>query len=302
MNTGADRLAGATSLGDVYAIFRQVFREAGVETPELDARFLLRGAFEQVPGTYPAWDRIALDTLVPLLDLAAIMARRCAGEPVARILGQAGFWDMELELAVSTLVPRPDTETVVTNVLARRERERGQSHNCRILDLGTGSGAILLALLRELPGALGVGTDLSQEALLVARRNADRHGLRERTDFVVGHWARAIEGRFDVVVSNPPYIPTADLADLSPEVRLHDPVLALDGGQDGLDAYREIFAALPSLLAPGGLAALEFGMGQAANIRALAGTERFSGVEVHRDLAGRERVIVLRAAAIGAAP
>lgn len=303
MNKGATaRLAAATSLGDVYIIFRQMFREAGLDTPELDARFLLQGAFEQNPGAFPTWDGVALGTLVPRHDLAAIMARRCAGEPVARILGEAGFWDMALELGASTLVPRPDTETVITTVLAALGGARGQPRPCRILDLGTGTGAILLALLRELPGATGVATDFSPEALLVARRNAGRYGLLERTHFVAGHWARAISGRFHIVVSNPPYIPTPDLAALSPEVRLHDPRLALDGGRDGLDAYREIFAALPVLLAPGGVAALEFGVGQVADILRLAGGARFSGLAIHRDLTGLERVIVVRALKSGAEP
>ncbi len=170
--------------------------------------------------------------------LADFMHRRLAGEPVARILGAKEFWGLPLQLSAATLVPRPDTETVVELALEMLRAEPEPKRRLRIADIGTGSGAILLALLSELPDAFGVGTDVSVAALRTASRNAARLGFASRTAFVACDYAAALSAPFDLMVSNPPYIRSADIAGLATEVRDHDPIVALDGGADGLDAYR----------------------------------------------------------------
>jgi release factor glutamine methyltransferase len=200
--------------------------------------------------------------------LEAYAQRRLAHEPVARILGAREFWGLPFQLSEATLVPRPDTETVVELAL-EIFRERQASHQMRIADIGTGSGAILLALLHEIPGAFGVGTDLSLTALKTARDNAAALGLADRASFVACSYAAALRGPFDLVVSNPPYIPSAEIPKLSIEVREHDPHLALDGGNDGYDAYRALIPQASERLAPGGALIVEAGQGQARNIETL---------------------------------
>ena len=195
--------------------------------------------------------------------------RRLAGEPVARILGEKEFWGLPLQLSSATLVPRPDTETVVELAL-ELVRAGGNLHRpLRIADLGTGSGAILLALLSELPAAQGFGTDISQAALQTAGANAARAGLSDRATFIACDFASKLTGPFDLIVSNPPYIRSADIGGLAPEVRNHDPVAALDGGADGLDAYRALIPQAAGLLAPGAALVVEAGEGQSAQIQAL---------------------------------
>jgi len=229
-------------------------------------------------------------------DVARAMAyaeRRKAGEPVARIIGEKDFWTLRLALSPETLVPRPDTETVVSAALDWVRAARRESDPIAILDLGTGSGAILLALLSELPNARGVGLDRSFGAARTARENAVHHGLDARARFVTGDWANALSGRFDLVVSNPPYIPSADIGALAVDVRVHDPDIALDGGFDGLAAYRIILNSLDPLLASDGMAALEVGAGQADSVAALALQRGFEASQV-RDIAGIDRVVKLR--------
>jgi release factor glutamine methyltransferase len=219
--------------------------------------------------------------------LDSFVARRLAGEPVDRIVGSRGFWTFDLAVTPDVLSPRADTETIVRAALERL----GPAP--RILDLGTGSGAILLALLAERPDATGLGVDLSPAALTVARRNADRTGLAARVAFLAGGWDAALGQRFDLVVSNPPYIPTADIADLDPEVRDHDPHLALDGGADGLDAYRILLPLLPGLLTEGGFAVLEIGFGQGDDVSRLAADAGLAVLEIRPDLGGVPRAVVL---------
>ncbi len=221
----------------------------------------------------------------------AFAQRRIAGEPVARIIGHREFYGLDFKLAPATLVPRPDTETLVDEAIAVIDRTRGRDAPVRIVDLGTGSGAILLALLSELPNARGVGVDLSEEAAATARDNARRLGLAERALFVVGDWAEAI-GTADVVVANPPYIETDVIATLDAEVREHDPLLALDGGDDGLDAIRASVAGLSRILAADGRALIEIGAGQGEAVRGIAGRAGFS-LRLERDLAGIERVAIV---------
>lgn len=234
---------------------------------------------------------IARDRLLTAAERTALdglIARRCAREPVSRIVGRREFWSMDFVLSPATLDPRPDSETVVEAALASIGDRRAP---LLLADLGTGTGCLLLALLSELPAARGVGVDRSALAADTARANATRLGLAERAGFVVGDWSAALAGGFDLVVSNPPYLATAEMADLAPEVGRFDPALALDGGGDGLAAYRAIAADLDRLLAPGGRVVLEVGQGQAPAVSALLDGAGLSGIAVRPDLAGIERAV-----------
>jgi release factor glutamine methyltransferase len=234
--------------------------------------------------------------------LESLIQRRLLGEPVDRIIGKRGFWTLDLYVTPDVLSPRPDTETIVE--LARDltrdllEQQPAPSKKLTILDLGTGSGAILLALLAEFPQATGIGLDISQSALDVAKRNAELNGLAARAEFVQASWDQksweeAFANCFNLVVSNPPYIPTADLAALETEVIAHDPMIALDGGEDGLDPYRLIFARLPKLLKPKGIAVFEIGYGQDKSIPALARQAGLEIIELKPDLSGIPRALAL---------
>ena len=219
----------------------------------------------------------------PHPGLEALADRRAAREPLSRIVGRREFWSRSYLLTPETFDPRPDSETVVEAALASMPSFRN------VLDLGTGSGCLLAALLAERPGAWGLGIDRSPGACLAARRNLK--GLPAVV--AAGDWGTAVRGRFDLVVSNPPYIPSAEIAGLMPEVRDHDPRLALDGGADGIDAYRAILEDLPRLLSPGGAAVLELGFGQAESVAALAGRAGLRVEDVRPDLGGIPRAMVL---------
>ncbi|HEY0837539.1 MAG TPA: peptide chain release factor N(5)-glutamine methyltransferase [Azospirillum sp.] len=263
---------------------------AGVDTPELDARLLLQHALDLTR------DQIltrAHDPVTPeqAARLDALVGRRAAREPVSRILGSRGFWTLDLGLNADTLDPRPDTESVVEAAL---DAVVDRAAPLRLLDLGTGTGCILLALLAELPNATGLGVDVSPQAVAAAAGNAARNGLDRRARFQTGDWAAGLAERFDLVVSNPPYIPSADIAALEPEVRVHDPLRALDGGADGLDAYRIIAAQLPGLLKDGGSAVLEVGAGQASDVAGLLAAAGLRVTGVFRDLGGVERCVRAR--------
>jgi release factor glutamine methyltransferase len=221
-------------------------------------------------------------------ELDRLLARREAREPVSQILGVKGFWKIMLHVTGDVLTPRPESETILDVVLEAVPTEA----RARVLDLGVGSGALLLAILSERPNAVGLGLDVSVEALAVARENAANLGLDGRAALLRGDWTFGLAPEsFEVVVANPPYIPTAEIADLPPEVRDHEPRLALDGGADGLDAYRVIAPGILEVLKPGGLFAVEIGPGQAAAVIALFTEAGATEVATHRDLAGRERVI-----------
>ncbi|MBR0991407.1 peptide chain release factor N(5)-glutamine methyltransferase [Bradyrhizobium japonicum] len=202
-------------------------------------------------------------------QLAQFAQRRIAGEPVARILGTKEFWGLPFRLSEATLVPRPDTETVVELALEIFRGLKISGRRPLIADIGVGSGAILLALLHEIPDAFGIGTDVSLTALDTARDNAVTLGLAGRAGFVACSYLAALRGPFDVIVSNPPYIPSAEIPTLSLEVREHDPLLALDGGNDGYDAYRALIPQAAERLAPGGALIVEAGQGQALTIETL---------------------------------
>ncbi|MGV6871173.1 peptide chain release factor N(5)-glutamine methyltransferase [Pseudochelatococcus sp. B33] len=273
---------------------------AGIDTPALDARVLLMHAARLSATDLYAWPDEALPPDA-LERLAAAAARRLAREPLARILGEREFWGLPFALAPATLVPRPETELIVEAAIAEHARiaatRPGEAF--RFLDLGTGSGCIAVALMHELRrtgkagDARGVAVDLSPEAAATARRNADRNGVGDGLSCVVGSWGAALAGRgFDVILSNPPYIESAAIAGLDAEVREHDPCLALDGGADGLDAYRAIFAEAPRLLRADGAVIVEFGRGQAPTVAGIAAAHGFSVAVPVADLAGTERVIV----------
>jgi release factor glutamine methyltransferase len=264
-------------------------RECGIDSADLDARMLMGTALGlDLTGLMTATMRIITPHEAACLE--SFTQRRLAGEPVARILGVREFWGLALQLSPATLVPRPDTETVVELAL---EIWRDQhSRRPRILDIGTGSGAILLALLSELHDATGVGTDISPMALCTARDNAVRLGLAPRAAFIACNYASALPGAFDLIVSNPPYIRSADIPRLDQEVREYDPPGALDGGADGLDAYRAIVPEAARLLTPGGTLVVEAGSGQSEAIAGLMSASGLTSVRPPKaDLAGIPRAV-----------
>jgi release factor glutamine methyltransferase len=269
----------------------QQFRGAGLDSPELDARVLVGHALGLDHAALAAQTGRALGA-VEMDTIAAAAARRLEHEPVARIIGRKEFWGLPLRLNAETLVPRPETETVVEAALGALGRGRGRA--LRIADLGTGSGALLLALLSELPEAHGVGTDLSVPALDCARRNAAALGLGERASFMACDYAAALKPPFDLVVANPPYVARADIATLAPEVRVFDPPRALDGGLDGLDAYRAIAADMRRLLSPQGLLVLELGVGQRDGVVELFSAAGLAAGPCRHDLSGIARALVVR--------
>jgi release factor glutamine methyltransferase len=266
--------------------------DSGVDAHEAreDARLLLRAALgltrlelalsSDASLTPEDWER-----------LSRLASRRAAREPVSRILGERGFWTLDLSVSPNVLDPRPDTETLVETTLALVEQRDAP---LSILDLGSGSGAILCALLCELPQAQGVAVDLSPHACAATRENLARCGLSDRAFVMRGRWGAALAGPFDIIVSNPPYVRAAEIESLAPEVRLHDPALALDGGADGLDCYRQILDDLRRLLAPGGLVGFEIGWDQLAGVTQLLDRKGLSVVRATRDAGGRDRVVAAR--------
>ena len=282
------RLTIGTALHRATALLAQ----AGIARPQAEARILL----ERMSGL----DRATLIGF-PEQQLAseqgdafdALVARRCAHEPVSRILGRREFWSLSFQVTPATLDPRADSETLVAAVL---ERLRVRTAALSILDLGTGTGCLLLALLSELPRASGIGVDISVEAVATAAANAEELCLGERAVFRVGDWtdpwARDISARFDVIVSNPPYIESTAIDGLAPEVARYDPRAALDGGADGLQAYRQLIPQSARLLRPGGIMALEIGAGQGSLVRRLASDAGFSILGTAADLAAIERCLL----------
>jgi release factor glutamine methyltransferase len=244
------------------------FKSAAIDSAELDARLLTGHALGlDLTGMITAAQRPLAPNDAARLDSFA--QRRLAGEPVARIIGEKEFWGLPLQLSPATLVPRPDTETVVELALELLRAGGNPDRPLRIADLGTGTGAILLALLSELPAAHGFGTDISQAAVQTAAANAARLGLHDRATFIACDYASGLSGRFDLIVSNPPYIRAADIGGLAMEVRNHDPIAALDGGTDGLDAYRALIPSAARLLTAGAALVVEAGTGQSGPIQAL---------------------------------
>lgn len=284
-------MSGALAGLSVAAARRAVairLRSAGIDTPDLDARLLVGAALGlDLTGLVIGAKQTLGDTQAH--RLADLVHRRLDGWPVARLTGRKEFWGLPFDLDSATLVPRPDTETVVEAALEAVGGAR--SAPLQIADLGTGSGALLLALLSELPGATGVGTDISMAALCTARANAAQLGLQDCARFIRCDYAGALAAGFDLIVSNPPYIATAAIPELAREVRDHDPHLALDGGADGLDAYRRLVPQAVERLGPGGALVVEVGFDQADAVTALMQTSGLSEIAARADLGGILRVV-----------
>ena len=296
-DAGANIAPGVTIAAARRAL-SNAFRDAGLDTPELDARVLLAHALRLGhAGLIAAAQRPLAQEEAARVEVVA--ARRLAREPVARIVGHKEFWGLPIRLAPATLVPRPETETVVEAALAAIDAEGLRTRPLRIADLGTGSGALLIALLGEIPNAFGIGTDVSLSALAMARHNAVRLGLEKRASFVACDFAAALDGGFELVVSNPPYVASGEIAALAPEVRDHDPSLALDGGPDGLASYRALASDAARVLAPGGHLVVELGAGAAAGVTALFETAGLVPSSPRRDLAGVARALHIRRAESG---
>jgi len=284
------RRAPAT-LASVLDETAAALRTAGFDEPRRRARRIVAAGLDLAPAALVGHPEqpVSADANE---RVRAILCRVLAHEPLTRVLGRREFWGLEFALSADTLDPRPETETLVEAIM-RRLPDR--SAPLRLLDLGTGTGCILLALLSECPAATGIGVDRANGAARTARRNATGLGLAARARFVVGDWARTLAARFDVIAANPPYIATAALGELPPEVAWHDPPRALDGGADGLEAYRTIAADLPRLLAPGALFACEIGLGQADAVAAILATNALSVEACEPDLAGIPRCLLARA-------
>jgi release factor glutamine methyltransferase len=282
------------SIATARRALAQSFRRHGLGTPELDARLLVGHALgldhtalaAQAPRPLSLDESAAID---------ALAARRLAREPVARIIGVKEFWGLSLQLNAATLVPRPETETVVEAALETIDRRHGREAALRIADLGTGSGALLLALLSELPTARGIGTDINPAALCCARDNPFALALADRAGLVACDYGAALAGPFDLIVSNPPYVVRDEIATLAPEVRVFDPAVALDGGPDGLAAYRAIAAVAPRLLGPDGVLVLELGIGQLGAVESLLAAAGLVSIEEPRhDLLGIARALAVK--------
>ena len=272
---------------------RTAFRSAGIPNADLDARLLaskLAGVEAHQLAT--EGDRPMPEPTQELLMRA--MHDRLDGRPVHRILGERDFYGLTLSLSAATLEPRPDTETLIDAVLPLAEGIVAAKGSCSIVDLGVGTGAIGLALVASCPGARCLGVDISAEAVATALENARRLGLGDRYTAVTGDWLEGIDERFDLIVSNPPYIPTPDLVGLEREVREHDPLRALDGGADGLDAYRIIAVQSVSRLENNGYVAVEIGIDQTQPVKALFETQGFESLGVFADLGGVERVLTFK--------
>jgi release factor glutamine methyltransferase len=290
--------AGCSLAGQTIEAARRAlaarFNAAAIDSAALDARMLVGAVLNlDLTGLIAAAARRI--TATEAAQIADFARRRIDGEPVARILGHKEFWGLRLRLSPETLVPRPDTETVVELALAMLRAAPVSATRLRIADIGTGSGAILLALLHELPEAFGIGTDISLAALRTARRNAADLQLAERAAFVACDYVAALSGPFDLIASNPPYVRSRDIAYLANEVRDHDPHRALDGGADGLDAYRALIPQGARLLGPGGALVVEAGRGQSSDIEGLMTAAGLTLAGPPRaDLAGILRAVAAR--------
>jgi release factor glutamine methyltransferase len=269
----------------------------GVPEAAVDARHLVAYALDLERGALLRAPEVAIDAGARA-RLADALARRAAREPVSRIVGERAFHGLTLALGAETLDPRPDTETVVAVALALASEVRATCGGpLKILDLGTGTGAIVLALLAAMPDAEAIATDISPPALEIARRNAERHGLADRVRFIRSCWLEDVAGRYHILVANPPYIPSAEIAALAPEVALWEPRVALDGGPDGLDAYRAVLGDVARVLEPDGWAVFEVGHDQAAEVAALAINHGLVPAPLAwpllRDLGGNTRCVAL---------
>lgn len=286
-------MTDAITLRAAVLAARQRFATAHLEDAAGDARVLIAGLLHLSMTDMLIQDNRMLSTdEIALIDAA--VERRVNREPVHRILGHRAFYGLDLALSSATLEPRPDTEILVERLLPHLQAIVAAKGQARFLDMGTGTGAIALALLQECAGTTALATDISTQALTTASENAVRHGLQERFQTLCSDWYSAVSGRFDMIVSNPPYISSQVIEELSPEVRLFDPMAALDGGADGLDAYRAIAAGAKGHLQPGGMVGLEIGYDQNETVTDLFIAHGFTLVDASRDHGGQDRTLIFR--------
>jgi release factor glutamine methyltransferase len=278
------------SLSDIVSRVAKRLWQVGIENEEYEARLLVAHALGLPSAT------VYLEAPEHLsfrqgMDIEHYVERRCKREPLSKIVGEKEFWSLPFKVSKATLDPRPDSETLIEAVL---DYFPDHMANLRFLDIGTGSGCLLLAALQEYPESTGLGVDISADALKIARHNAEALGMLERTTFAEGCWADAVQGVFDIILSNPPYIATAEIEALAAEVREFDPLIALDGGVDGLEAYRQLVPRLIGLLQPEGYVFLEIGYQQQADVMALVAEAGLEVIVCKHDLAGNARCIVAR--------
>ena len=278
------------TLGDLLTDGAVRLAKAGIDGAAREVRLLLQAAAGIPIATQIAFPERTIE-IAAAARFDVLLERRARREPMAHILGQREFWSLAFKVTADTLDPRPDSETLVQAVL---DQLPDRSAALRLIDFGTGTGCLLLALLHELPNATGVGVDVSAAALAVATENANALGLAQRTSFHRSDWDDGLDSGFDIVLSNPPYIPSGDIAGLQPEVASYEPRLALDGGPDGLDAYRRLGPATARLLVPDGLAAFEIGIGQGESVRRIMAAAGLRHIATARDLAAVERSLLFR--------
>jgi len=297
------------TLKKIYQEMKEALHEAGVDMPAFDARIIIeeRCGFDWSDIVAKGEDLVVSDDICEQMRID--VTERINGKPISRIYNKREFWGLDFSLSPYTLDPRPDTELIIELAL---KRFSGRNPPQRILDLGTGSGCILIALLSEFKNSVGVGVDLSEGALEMARYNAQQNGCGERISFICGSWwdafdaghvascgaaqgahkgAHNVQQKYDLIVSNPPYIANQVIPNLDPEVKNHDPILSLDGGSDGLDAYKVIFSKLKHYLSDDGIALLEIGYDQENDVMRLSEESGFALRTVHVDLAGNPRVV-----------
>ena len=275
-------------LRDILKQTRHRFAAAGLATPDLDTRILVRHYLSLSDADLITGQGSATPEKLDLLEKAVI--RRLSGEPVSRILGYREFWGMNFKITPDTLDPRPDTERLVEMAVESMRNSPPR----QILDLGTGTGCILLALLKEFPDARGTGVDINPGAVDVSRENMENNGLSGRAAFLQGNWTESLLDSvesYDLIVSNPPYIPLGDIESLAPEVRNHDPILALSGGGDGLDAYKIVVREIKKILSPAGRAFLEIGQNQHDDVQRLVEESGLRVIRIEPDLSGILRVL-----------
>jgi len=288
--TNRRTIAASTARAEALAYLAETFQLIGIEEPRREARKGLCAAIGVSEVALIVASREPLESEAWRVQQLAM--RRAAGEPMSRIVGEREFWSLSLEISPHVFDPRPESESIIDAAISILSDRRDNAS--RILDLGVGSGALLCALLTEFANARGVGVDISADAANMARGNVDACGHSHRVEIRVGDWTQGLAGPFDLIVANPPYIPTVDLPRLPREVRDFDPWLALDGGFDGLAAFRRIIPEARSLLAPGGWLIAEFGQAQAAGVIAITKLYDFANTITYQDLAGRERVVAVR--------
>jgi release factor glutamine methyltransferase len=278
------------SLSDIVSRVAKRLWQVGIENEDYEARVLVAYALGLPSAT------LYLEAPEHLsfrqgMDIEHYVERRCKREPLSKIVGEKEFWSLPFKVSKATLDPRPDSETLIEAVL---EYFPDHTANLSFLDIGTGSGCLLLAALQEYAHSTGVGVDVSSEALKIAQYNADALGMTARTTFLEGSWTDAVQGMFDIILSNPPYIATAEIATLALEVKEFDPLLALDGGEDGLEAYRQLMPLLAAVLQPQGYVFLEIGYTQQAAVEAFVVEAGLQVVACRQDLAGHPRCVVAK--------